>query len=205
MSRTHKDLPKRLYELNEMRKGKIKHNHKNLGKTRKHGLPKSVLVPKKDTRTLKAYRNYFIENEISFSEEEYVESDHYFLWYGEYPEFKTQKQIRFTYSEIYRIVEYSSYCTDAENYDSVSKTDKRDGKIAVCKPDAKHIGVCQHCGSRKCGDRFDLTKSHRRAKFSKIAKAYNNGSSVEELEEMNESYSSKIENEYQPSSWAQYC
>lgn len=193
MSRTWKDAPYKVRQKRMMEKGVFDHDHQ-LGvfdSDRTYTRTEEVRFKKVDAKEIYAFRQELIANDEDFTENEeskvikYI-SDDVYLWRG----WISEKYIVFTITKtIVRKSRISKYCTDAEHFDVSTGNDTRDGKIARCAPfppsSGKRSGYCCFFCDYTLPE---IAKINRKARFNNVAKAYNNGMSEEDLDELKDLY-----------------
>lgn len=145
MSRTYKDVP---YEVDVMhRKPRIVHRHDLLGKRVLHRQRRHLVFSYDDVFTDGAYesaRGHLDEWVASLRD---VCGSDYHVDYKSQPDyversFVDRKGNVNAYMQtviavsvhIYKMVQYSNYCTDLAHYNRHGDTDTRDGKLAACRP-----------------------------------------------------------------------
>lgn len=163
MSRTYKDRPRYVWELEALRKGFISHDHRNSEKLDRPRLPRKVRVqwndgylptrhyPEHQKNYLREYREFLIEQGVLFHEfEEDIElggnEDSY------YPDLYYTKTYHVTtvapYEEKFSIWSkgYSSECPAPEDFvmdksgsGSTIWTVAGSGKVSRCTPDSKRL------------------------------------------------------------------
>lgn len=184
MSRTHKDRPFFVRMREKVEKGEYDHwHHHGLG-SKKRVVSYQMDFKKKDAKEINEFRNFLIEDGISFEEEE-LEALYKFNMVNEDNWIREEiapKRIRFKYEqEVETKRGYSSYCTDLEHYDPHTQTDTRDGKKASCLP-----FVITYCHCSFCSPPRKNNKTKRNASLNSIAKAYNNRIDYDELYEFDD-------------------
>lgn len=198
MSRTWKDAPYKVRQKRLMEKGVFDHDH-HFGvfdKDRTYTRTEEVRFKKFDAKEIYAFRQKLLANDEDFTEKEeskvieYISDDTY-LWRG----WVSEKYIVFAITRTFaRKTRVSKYCTEAEYFDTHTGNDTRDGKIARCTPFPQSSGRRSGCDCFYCSyTPLETAKINRKARFNSIAKAYNNGMTEEDLDDLKDLYDGFLE------------
>ena len=186
MSRTWKDAPYKVRQKRMMEKGVFDHDHyvSSFNDKRIFTYHNEVKFKKADAKEIHQFRQELIESGKEFTEREDVKViEHYsgnsYIWKW----WASEKTIVFTITEtVVRKSRLSDYCTDVEHFDVNTGNDTRDGKIARCAPFAYYTGRRSNCGCFYCNpERTEPAKVSRKAKLNNLKKAFNNGSTTDDL------------------------
>lgn len=191
MSRTYKDVPARVKSLRMYEQGRIYHDHFcRRRESITYETENIYRFPKSETAEVTRFRDELIERGVDFTEEEYsggvfhretLRSIAFFArhLYDENEIERFGKTIKFVVKEkrVVNLRKESEYCTDAENYDSFTNTDKRDGLPVRCdvNPYRDHYGKTER----------EYFQNPIRSKLSEYRRAYNsgNGDDLDEIDD----------------------
>lgn len=191
MSRTWKDAPYKVRQKRLMEKGVFDHDHEltRYNQDRDFFYKDEVSFNKAESKAIYAFRQKLIAEGKDFTEHEDPSKIGWQIIGGVYEHSLIKpKTIVFTISRtVHRKARYSEYCTDVEHFDVATGNDTRDGKTARCAPYAYYNGRRSGCGCFYCTlDNDKPAKVQRKANLNKVAKSFNNGSKIEELNDFDQ-------------------
>lgn len=192
MSRTIKDRPFKVRMLENLKRGEVFHNHENLGKTHRLRRTAEYTFLKRDAKDIREFRQELTQHGYEFETYEKapvcISDEH-----GR-PEY-TPRKVVFLVTYDYRVIEYSAYCTDYEHYDPELDVDIRDGKTPACTPKYS----MEDYGYRSTSMHDAYPQNASAMKLQEVARLYNNGADVEELEDTLSGM--EIDHYFKPGHW----
>ena len=183
MSRTYKDVPIKVKLLRAYKEGNIEHDHNvRMGRIRKFVGIEKVFIPKSNAAEVYKFRNELIAAGEVFTEENIPAYRVFKRLGGRLSSVEINpKLVLFIIEKVstYRLA--SAYCTDYEHYDHERGVDTRDGLRPACH------AVLGKGKRRSCGccvsKKVKFSKIGRKAKMNNIARAFNSGTKMEELDD----------------------